>query len=80
MEIDLEKVCSPCQIRKQIWMSQKMMQHPSTTIVLELLHMDLMRLMQVESLGGKRCVLVFFDDYSRFMWVSFFREKSDTFN
>ena len=61
-------------------MSHKMMQHPSTTMVLELLHMDLMRLMQVESLGGKRCVLVCVDDYSRFMWVSFLREKSDTFN
>ena len=53
MEIDLEKVCGPCQIRKQIWMSHKMMQHPSTIRVLELLHMDLMGPMQVESLWGK---------------------------
>ena len=53
MEINLEKVCSPCQIRKQIRMTHKMMQHPSTTRTLELLHMDLMGPMQVESLGGK---------------------------
>ena len=44
MEIDLEKVCSPCQIMKQIRMSHKMMQHPSTIRVLELLHIDLMGL------------------------------------
>ena len=62
MEIDLEKVYNPCQIRKQIRMSHKMMQHPSTTRVLELLHMYLMRLMQVEILGGKRYVFVCVDD------------------
>ena len=58
MEIDLEKVCNPYQIRKQIRTSHKMMQHPSTTRVLELLHMNLMGPMQVENLGGKRYVLM----------------------
>ena len=48
MEFNLEKVCSPCQIKKQILMSHKMMQHSSTIRVLELLHMDLMGPMQVE--------------------------------
>ena len=62
MEIDLEKVCSPYQIKKQIRMSHKMMQHPSTTRVLELLHMNLMGPMQVESLGWKRYVFVCVDD------------------
>ena len=38
MRIDLENVCCPCQIRKQIWISHKMMQHPSTIRVLELRH------------------------------------------
>ena len=46
----------------------------------KLLHMDLMGPMQVESLGGKRYVFVCVDDYLRFSWVSFLREKSDTFN
>ena len=54
MKIDLEKVCRPCQIEKQILMSHKMVQHLSTTRVLELLHMDLMGPMQVKSLGGKK--------------------------
>ena len=61
-------------------MSPRMMQHPSTTRVLELLHMDVMGPMQVESIRGKRYVFVCVDDYSRFSWVSFLREKFNTFN
>ncbi|KAK2389118.1 secreted RxLR effector protein [Trifolium repens] len=35
---------------------------------------------QVESLEGKRYVLVVVDDYSRYTWVNFIREKSDAFD
>ena len=56
-----------------------MVQHLTTSRVLELLHMDLMGPMQVESLGGKRYVFVCVDDFSRYTWVDFIREKSDTF-
>ncbi|CAA7043509.1 unnamed protein product [Microthlaspi erraticum] len=34
--------------------------------------------MQVESIGGKRYVFVLVDDYSRYTWVRFIRDKSDT--
>ena len=54
LKIIHEKVCGPCQIGKQIRKSHKMVQHSSTTRVLQLLHMDLMGPMQVESLGGKK--------------------------
>jgi len=33
----------------------------------------------VAIIGGKRYVLVVIDDFSRFTWVNFIREKSDTF-
>jgi len=42
--------------------------------------MDMMVPMQVESIGGKRYVLVVVDDFSRFTWVNFIRENSDTFD
>ena len=42
--------------------------------------MDLMGPMQVESVAGKRYIFVYMDDFSRFTWVSFIREKSDTFD
>ena len=61
-------------------MSHKKLQHLTTTKVLELLHMDLMGPMQVESLGGKRYAFVCVDDFSRFTWINFIREKSDTFD
>ena len=61
-------------------MPHKKLQHLTTTKVLELLHMDLMGPMQVESLGGKRYAFVCVDDFSRFTWINFIREKSDTFD
>ena len=54
MKIYLGKACGPYQIRNRIRMSHRMVQLPSTTRVIELLHMDLTRSMQVESIGGKK--------------------------
>lgn len=48
--------------------------------VLDLIHMDLMGPMQVESLSGKKYVFVLVDDYSRYTWVRFIQEKSETVN
>jgi len=61
-------------------MSHPRLEHQVTSKVLELLHIDLMGPMQVESIGGKRYVLVIIGDYLRFTWVNFIREKSDTFD
>jgi len=79
LEIEEGKICGECQIGKQITMSYPRLQHQTTTRVLELLHMDLMGPMQVESLGGKRYAFVFVDGYSRFTWIIFIKEKTDTF-
>jgi transposase InsO family protein len=61
-------------------MSHRRLEHQATSKVLELLHMDLMGPMKVETIGGKWYVLVVVDDFSRFTWVNFIREKSDTFD
>jgi hypothetical protein len=73
-------ICGECQIGKQTRMSHLRLEHQATSKVLELLHMDMMEPMQVESIGGKRYVLVVVDDFSRFTWVNFIREKSDSFD
>ncbi|KAK2369168.1 putative mitochondrial protein [Trifolium repens] len=57
-----------------------MLEHQTTSKILELLHMDLMGPIQVESLEGKRYALVVVDDYSRYTWVNFIGEKSDAFD
>ena len=61
-------------------MSHPKSRHLTTSKVLDLLHMDLMGPMQVESLGGKRYAYVVVDDFSRFTWINFIREKSDVFD
>ena len=58
------KICGECQISKHVKSSHKMVQHLTTSRVMELLHMDLMCPMKVESLGGKKYVCV--DDFSRY--------------
>ncbi|GJX76730.1 retrovirus-related pol polyprotein from transposon TNT 1-94 [Tanacetum coccineum] len=44
---------------------------------LYLLHMDLCTPMRVESINGKKYILVIVDDYSRFTWVKFLRSKDE---
>nr|GFB54145.1 retrovirus-related Pol polyprotein from transposon TNT 1-94 [Tanacetum cinerariifolium] len=51
---------------------------PSFKRRLQLLHMDLCGPMQVESINGKKYVLVIIDDYSRYTWTHFLRSKDET--
>ncbi|GKA54915.1 retrovirus-related pol polyprotein from transposon TNT 1-94 [Tanacetum coccineum] len=46
--------------------------------VLHTLHMDLCSPMRVQSIKGKKYILVIMDDYSRFTWVKFLRSKDET--
>ncbi|XP_073120987.1 uncharacterized protein [Henckelia pumila] len=62
-------VCGYCQKGKQTRVSHPVLQHCGTTRCLELLHMDLMGPMEVESCGGKRYSFVCVDDFSRYSWV-----------
>nr|GEW86110.1 DNA helicase [Tanacetum cinerariifolium] len=45
---------------------------------LYLLHMDLYGPIRVESVNGKKYIIVIVDDYSRFTWVKFLRSKDET--
>jgi transposase InsO family protein len=45
---------------------------------LELLHMDLFGPIAYISIGGSKYCLVIVDDYSRFTWMFFLQEKSQT--
>ena len=46
-----------------------------TSRPLELLHIDLMGPTRVQSLGGKRYILVVVDDFTRYTWVMLLRDK-----
>ncbi|XP_057802840.1 uncharacterized protein LOC131018136 [Salvia miltiorrhiza] len=77
-----KEVCESCQKGKQIHAThratQQAEQHFGTTRCFELVHMDLVGPVGVESIGGKRYVYVLVDDFSRYTWTFFLREKSET--
>jgi transposase InsO family protein len=50
----------------------------TTTRPLEMLHMDLFGPIAYISICGNKCGLVIVDDYSRFTWVFFLQDKSET--
>ncbi|KAM5584807.1 hypothetical protein ABKV19_004255, partial [Rosa sericea] len=74
-----DKICGECKIGKQTKAPHKVVNSATTTKVLELLHMDLMGPAQSESMGGKSYMLVVVDDFSRYTWVNFLRNKTETF-
>ena len=70
-------ICGACQIRKQAKASHHKVNVIATSRCLELLHLDLMGPIRTDSLGGKRYIMVIVEDFSRYTWVEFLREKSE---
>ena len=70
-------ICGACQMGKQTKVSHPKVNMIATSRCLELLHIDLIRPTRTESLGGKRYIMVIVDDFSRYIWVEFLREKSE---
>jgi transposase InsO family protein len=50
----------------------------TNTRLLKMLHMDLFGPIAYISIGGNKYGLVIIDDYSRFTWVFFLQDKSET--
>jgi transposase InsO family protein len=78
VHFEKDRICSACQAGKKVGVH-----HPRKNIMtidrlLELLHMDLFSLIAYISIGGSKYYLVIVDDYSRFTWVFFLQEKSQT--
>ncbi|GJT97983.1 retrovirus-related pol polyprotein from transposon TNT 1-94 [Tanacetum coccineum] len=74
---DKDHLCFACEQGKS-----KKATHPPKLVLnthskLELIHMDLCELMRVESINGKRYILVIVDDYSRYTWVYFHQTKDE---
>nr|GEU56890.1 putative ribonuclease H-like domain-containing protein [Tanacetum cinerariifolium] len=77
---DNDHLCSACEQGKSKKASSLPKLVSSTESKLELLHMDLCRPMRVESINGKKYILVIVDDYSRYMWVYFLCNKDEAPN
>ncbi|GJV75002.1 retrovirus-related pol polyprotein from transposon TNT 1-94 [Tanacetum coccineum] len=72
--------CDACKMGKQAHASHKVKNIVSTTRCLELLHMDLFGPSAVRSYGGNRYTLVIVDDYSRYTWTRFLKDKTEAFD
>ncbi|GKD40625.1 retrovirus-related pol polyprotein from transposon TNT 1-94 [Tanacetum coccineum] len=72
--------CDACKIRKQAHASHKAKNIVSTTRCLELLHIDHFGPSAVRSYGGNRYTLVIVDDYSRYTWTIFLKDKTEAFD
>jgi hypothetical protein len=73
-----DRICGACQAGKQHGVPH----HPKNVVTtkrpLELLHMDLFRLVAYISIGGSKYGLVIVDDFSHFTWVFFLTDKGET--
>ncbi|GKC27940.1 retrovirus-related pol polyprotein from transposon TNT 1-94 [Tanacetum coccineum] len=78
LKFEKDHLCSACQLGK----SRKATHKPKTinTImeVIHTLHMELCGPLRMQSINGKKYILVIVDDYSRFTWVKFLRSKDVT--
>ncbi|KAJ9539963.1 hypothetical protein OSB04_026469 [Centaurea solstitialis] len=68
-------LCTACELGKMKRASHKSKLEHGTEKPLQLIHMDLCGPMRVQSINGKKYVLVMVDDYSRYTWVRFLRSK-----
>jgi transposase InsO family protein len=73
-----DRPCAACQVGKQVGTSHPSKNVMSTSRLLELLHMDLFRLIAYLSIDGSKYGIVIVDDYSCFTWVFFLQDKSKT--
>ncbi|GKB19832.1 zf-CCHC domain-containing protein [Tanacetum coccineum] len=69
-----------CKMGKQAHASHKAKNIVLTTRCLELLHMDLFGPSAVRSYRGNRYTLVIVDDYSRYTWTKFLKDKTEAFD
>ncbi|GJU73198.1 retrovirus-related pol polyprotein from transposon TNT 1-94 [Tanacetum coccineum] len=72
------QLCSSCELSKAKRSSFKTKIVPSSKGRLNLLHMDLCGPVRIESINGKKYILVIIDDYSRYTWTHFLRTKDET--
>jgi hypothetical protein len=73
-----DRPCATCQAGKQVGSSHHSKNVMTTSRPLELLHMDLFGPVAYLSIGGSKYGFVVDDDFSRFTWVFFLQDKSET--
>jgi transposase InsO family protein len=78
VSFEKDRPCAACQAGKQVGSTHHSKNVMTTTRPLELLHMDLFGPVAYLSIGGSKYGLVIVDDFSRFTWVFFLQDKTET--
>nr|GEX29903.1 putative reverse transcriptase domain-containing protein [Tanacetum cinerariifolium] len=78
LKFEKDHLCSACQLGKSKKHIHKPKAENTNLEVLNTLHMDLYSPMRVQTINGKKYILVIVNDYSRFTWVKFLRSKDET--
>ncbi|KAJ9541518.1 hypothetical protein OSB04_028024 [Centaurea solstitialis] len=77
LTFDRDSLCPACQMGKMKRISHKSKTESSCQSPLEMLHMDLCGPIEIQSISGKKYILVMVDEYSRYTWLEFLRMKSE---
>nr|GEU63576.1 retrovirus-related Pol polyprotein from transposon TNT 1-94 [Tanacetum cinerariifolium] len=77
LKFEKDHLCSGCAMGKSKKKSHKPKSKDTNLEKLYLMHMNLCGPMHVESVNGKKYILVIVDDYSRFTWVKCLRSKDE---
>ncbi|GJZ37876.1 retrovirus-related pol polyprotein from transposon TNT 1-94 [Tanacetum coccineum] len=72
-----DHLCSACGRSKSKKHSHKPKAEDSIQEKLYLMHMDLCRPIRIQSINGRKYIMVIVDDYSRFTWVKILRSKDE---
>nr|GEV77129.1 integrase, catalytic region, zinc finger, CCHC-type, peptidase aspartic, catalytic [Tanacetum cinerariifolium] len=73
-----DHICSACQLGNSKKHTHLPKAENTNLEVLNTLHMNLCEPMRVQTINGKKYILVIVDDYTRFTWVKFLRLKDET--
>nr|GEW02580.1 hypothetical protein [Tanacetum cinerariifolium] len=77
LKFEKDHLCSACAMGKSKKKSHKPKSKDTNQEKLYLLYMDLCGPMRVESVNGKKYILIIVNDYSRFTWVKSLRSKDE---
>ncbi|KAJ9545061.1 hypothetical protein OSB04_024768 [Centaurea solstitialis] len=78
IKFEKDHLCSACEMGKLKRSSHKTKSDPSFDQPLQLLHVDLCGPIAVQSLNGKKYILVLVDEFSRFTWIKVIRSDNGT--
>lgn len=79
LEVYKRLVCAGCQYGKAHQLPYDKSNYQAK-VPLELVHSDVFGPVKQSSIGGMKYMVTFTDDFSKFVWVYFMKEKSETFS